>query len=94
MAWRGVCAGLRAQRILTRSFTYQALPMRVRFDRVSLAQPPEEVAALGLLWVLALCSPERADTGKLVAADALCERAAGVLPEARMHVPVEVAVLL
>jgi maleylacetate reductase len=40
--------------------------------------------------VLVLCSPEQEVTGKQVAA-ALGERAAGVLPEARMHVPVEVA---
>ena len=37
-----------------------------------------------------LCSPEQEDTGRMVAA-ALGERAAGVLAEARMHVPIEVA---
>ena len=71
-------------------FTYQALPMRVRFGAGSLAALPEEVAGLGLSRVLVLCSPEQEDTGRAVAA-ALGERAAGVLPEARMHVPVEVA---
>jgi maleylacetate reductase len=40
--------------------------------------------------VLVLCSPEQEVTGKQVAA-ALGERAAGLLPEARMHVPIEVA---
>jgi maleylacetate reductase len=73
-----------------RSFTHTALPMRVVFGPGSLARLPEEVAALGLTRVLVLCSPEQAATGQLVA-DALGDRAAGVLAEARMHVPVEVA---
>jgi maleylacetate reductase len=72
------------------SFMYEALPMRVVFGAGSLAQLPDEVAALGLTRVLVLCSPEQEDTGRAVAA-ALGERAAGVLPEARMHVPIEVA---
>jgi maleylacetate reductase len=73
-----------------RPFTYQALPMRVVFGAGALANLPDEVAALGLTRVLVLCSPEQEVTGKQVAA-ALGEQAAGVLPEARMHVPVEVA---
>ncbi len=75
---------------MSRAFTYTALPMRVRFGAGSLAQLPDEVAALGLTRVLVLCSPEQEDAGRMVAA-ALGERAAGVLAEARMHVPVEVA---
>ena len=75
---------------MTRSFTYQALPMRVVFGAGVLAQLPDEVAALGLTRVLVLCSPEQEDTGRRVAA-ALGERSAGVLAEARMHVPIEVA---
>ena len=75
---------------MIRPFTYQALPMRVVFGAGALANLPDEVAALGLTRVLVLCSPEQEVTGKQVAA-ALGERAAGVLPEARMHVPVEVA---
>ena len=71
-------------------FTYQALPMRVVFGAGSLAGLPDEVDALGLSRVLVLCSPEQEDTGRSVA-DALGERAAGVLAEARMHVPIEVA---
>ncbi|RBY78769.1 maleylacetate reductase [Geodermatophilus sp. TF02-6] len=71
-------------------FTYEALPMRVRFGAGVLAELPEEIAALGLARVLVLCSPEQQDTGQLVA-DALGRGAAGVLAEARMHVPVEVA---
>lgn len=73
-----------------RAFTYDALPMRVVFGPGSLARLPEEVAALGLTRVLVLCSPEQEATGQQVAA-ALGDRAAGVLAEARMHVPVEVA---
>jgi len=72
------------------AFTYQALPMRVVFGVGVLARLPEEVAALGLHRVLVLCSPEQEETGRQVAA-ALGERSAGVLAEARMHVPVEVA---
>jgi maleylacetate reductase len=75
---------------MTRSFTYQALPMRVVFGAGVLAKLPDEVAALGLSRVLVLCSPEQEETGQRVAA-ALGERCAGVLAEARMHVPVEVA---
>ena len=51
---------------------------------------PDEVDRLGLRRVLVLCAPEQEDTGRTVA-EALGDRAAGVLPEARMHVPVEVA---
>ena len=71
-------------------FTYQALPMRIVFGAGSLAQLPDEVAALGLTRVLVLCSPEQEATGQQVAA-ALGAKAAGVLAEARMHVPIEVA---
>jgi maleylacetate reductase len=75
---------------MIRSFTYQALPMRVVFGPGALAKLPDEVEALGLRRVLVLCSLEQEETGRAVAA-ALGERAAGVLPEARMHVPIEVA---
>jgi len=75
---------------MTRAFTYQALPMRVTFGVGTLRRLPDEVAALGLTRVLVLCSPEQEATGELVA-EAIGDRAAGVLAEARMHVPVEVA---
>jgi maleylacetate reductase len=71
-------------------FVYEALPMRVRFGAGALAQLPDELSALGLTRVLVLCSPEQEETGRRVAR-ALGERSAGVLAEARMHVPVEVA---
>ncbi|WP_327000464.1 maleylacetate reductase [Dactylosporangium sp. NBC_01737] len=75
---------------MTPAFVYSALPMRVRFGAGSLAGLPDEVAGLGLSRVLVLCSPEQQATGQLVA-DALGSRAAGVLPGARMHVPIETA---
>ncbi|RKS73009.1 maleylacetate reductase [Actinomadura pelletieri DSM 43383] len=71
-------------------FTYDALPMRVRFGSGVVASLPEEIARLGLGRALVLCSPEQRDTGEAVA-DALGDRSAGVLAEARMHVPIEVA---
>jgi maleylacetate reductase len=73
-----------------RSFTYQALPMRVRFGVGALRQLPDEAAALGLTRVLVLCSPEQEAIGALVA-DSLDDRAVGVLAKARMHVPIEAA---
>lgn len=74
----------------TLDFTYQALPMRVKFATGSLAALPAELDALGLRKVLVLCSPEQEATGQMVA-EVLGERSAGILPEAVMHVPVEVA---
>jgi maleylacetate reductase len=75
---------------VSRAFTYQALPMRVLFGVGSVARLPEEVATLGLHRVLVLCGPEQEQTGHRIAA-ALGDRAAGVLAEARMHVPIEIA---
>jgi maleylacetate reductase len=72
------------------AFTYQALPMRVVFGAGALGKLPDEVAHLGLARVLVLCSPGHEDLGREVAG-ALGEWSAGVLPEARMHVPIEVA---
>lgn len=77
---------------MIRPFTYQVLPMRVVFGPGSLAALPDEVDWLGLARVLVLCSPEQEATGREVAA-ALGDKAVGVLAEARMHVPIEVAAL-
>jgi maleylacetate reductase len=71
-------------------FTYQALPMRVVFGAGSVAALPAEVEHLGLERALVLCGPEQEDTGAMVA-ETLGARAAGVLAEARMHVPIETA---
>jgi maleylacetate reductase len=75
---------------VTRAFTYQALPMRVLFGVGVLRTLPDEVMRLGVSRVLVLCSAGQADTGKLVA-EVLGDRIAGVLAEARMHVPIETA---
>jgi maleylacetate reductase len=75
---------------MPRSFTYRAPPMRVALGAGLLSSLPDEVTELGLGCVLVLCSPEQEETGRAAAA-ALGERSAGVLPEARMHVPIEVA---
>jgi maleylacetate reductase len=71
-------------------FVYQALPMRVVVGPGSLARVGDELDRLGISKALVLCSPEQADTGRAVA-DLLGDRCAGVLAEARMHVPREVA---
>ena len=72
------------------AFTYQALPMRVVFGAGAVKSLPGEIEHLGLERALVLCSPEQESTGQMVAA-ALGARSAGVLAEARMHVPMEVA---
>ena len=72
------------------NFVYSALPMRVVFGAGSLASLPEEVEKIGLDRVLVLCGPRQEAVGKQVAA-ALGARCVGLLPEATMHVPVEVA---
>jgi maleylacetate reductase len=72
------------------SFTYQALPMRVVFGAGSVKSIAAEIEQLNLERALVLCSPEQEDTGRMVA-EALGDRSAGVLPEARMHVPIEMA---
>jgi maleylacetate reductase len=76
--------------VSTMAFTYQALPMRVVFGAGALKSLPAEIEHLGLERALVLCSPEQESTGQMVAA-ALGARSAGVLAEARMHVPREVA---
>ncbi|MCD2100276.1 maleylacetate reductase [Rhodococcus rhodochrous] len=74
----------------TRSFLYEALPMRVRFGVDALAALPEELDQLGLERVLVICSPDQKSMGTRVA-DALGHRSVGVLADAVMHVPAEVA---
>ena len=73
-----------------REFRYEALPMRVLFGPGSVRRLPEDLSALGLRRVLVLCSPEQEELGRSIATS-LGDAAAAVLPEARMHVPVEVA---
>lgn len=71
-------------------FTYQALPMRVRFGAASVSALPEELDELDLRQVLVLSTPQQRDAAETVA-EALGSRSAGVHPHAVMHVPVEVA---
>ncbi|WIY01007.1 maleylacetate reductase [Amycolatopsis mongoliensis] len=76
--------------MVLKSFAYEALPMRVRFGSGSVSVLAEEIAHLGLRRVLVVCSPGQVRTGELVGA-ALGELSAGILAEARMHVPLSVA---
>lgn len=64
--------------------------MRVVFGLGSVNRLVDELAALDLKRVLVLCSPEQADLGERLSAT-LGETSAGVVAEARMHVPVETA---
>ena len=73
-----------------REFTYEALPMRVAFGPGRAASVGDELEHLGLRRVLVLCTPGQQKTARVVA-DGLGDRCAAVYPEARMHVPAEVA---
>src|SRR6478735_7390423 len=75
---------------MTGSFVHQPLPVRVVFGAGVVRTLPAEVDLLGLSRVLVLCSPGRAAFGHALA-DELGARSAGVLAQARMHVPVELA---
>lgn len=72
------------------NFSYSALPMRVVFGAGSIGKVAGETSSLGLEKILVLCGPRQEAVGKQVA-DALGDRCAGLLPEATMHVPAEVA---
>jgi maleylacetate reductase len=64
--------------------------MRVRFGAGALQHLPDEVRDLGLGDVLVIVSPGHRAQGEAVATQ-LGHRCVGVLAEARMHVPIEVA---
>jgi maleylacetate reductase len=72
------------------NFVYEALPMRVVFGDGALSRVPGEISFPRLENVLVLSGPRQEAVGKQVA-EALGDRCAGLLPEAAMHVPVEVA---
>ncbi len=67
-------------------FRYQALPMSVRFGPGSFGELPDAVRDLGLGRVLVISTPGRAGLAGL-AAGMLGRYAAGIHPEAVMHVP-------
>jgi maleylacetate reductase len=75
---------------VSRAFTHHAPATRVRFGAGALTHLADEVDAVGLAQVLVICGPTHEDLGRRVA-DLLGERAVALLPEARMHVPHEVA---
>jgi len=75
---------------VTRAFVHRAQAARVRFGVGALERLAEEVDAVGLTRVMVICGPSHQELGRRVA-DLLGDRVVAVLPEARMHVPVEVA---
>ncbi len=75
---------------MSRAFTHRALATRVRFGAGALRQLADEVDAVGLARVLVICGPTHEDLGRRVAG-LLGDRVVALLPEARMHVPAEVA---
>lgn len=72
------------------AFVYRALPVRVVFGAGSVAQLPDEAAALGLRNVLVLSTAGRSAAAHSVA-EALGDCVAAVHAGAVMHVPAEVA---
>ena len=71
-------------------FVYEGLPGRVVFGAGCRRHVEREVIALGATRALVLCTPGQKAFGHEVAG-LLGDRAAGVFPGARMHVPIEVA---
>jgi maleylacetate reductase len=71
-------------------FDYTSQPMRVSFGAGKVRQLAAEVDYLGLTRVLVVSTPGGRAMAEEVA-DALGDRAVGVLAEAAQHVPVEVA---
>ncbi|HEX3907775.1 MAG TPA: maleylacetate reductase [Mycobacteriales bacterium] len=71
-------------------FVYEALPMRVVVGPGTVRRVRGELDRLGVTRALVLCTPGQRPVGQAVA-DLLGEVSAGLLAEARMHVPVAVA---
>src|SRR5690625_1746999 len=76
--------------MLLNDFTYEALPMRVRFAAGALNSLPDELEALGVARVLLLSTPEQKSTAEQVQ-EILGKASVGIFAEAQMHVPVESA---
>jgi maleylacetate reductase len=73
-----------------RPFALTQHPSRVVFGPGALAQLGAEIERLGAHRALVLSTPEQAESAQRVAAQ-LGARAAGIYPQAVMHVPLEVA---
>lgn len=71
------------------TFTYEALPIRVRFGRGTVAEVASEVARLGGKRALVLTTPQQAGEGDRIGA-LLGSAFAGLFSGAAMHTPVEV----
>lgn len=71
------------------TFTYEALPIRVRFGRGTIAEAGAEVTRLGAKRALVLTTPQQAAEGERLAG-LLGDACAGVFPSATMHTPVDV----
>ena len=74
-----------------REFELKMLPWNVVFGAGTLASLPARMDELGLKRALVLSTPEQADDADRVAA-LLGKRAVGRFTEARMHVPIEIAI--
>lgn len=72
------------------AFSYNPLPMRVRFAAGALAHIADEMAHLGLNRAIVLCTPEQSALAHHVST-LLGARAAGVYTRAQQHVPLETA---
>jgi alcohol dehydrogenase class IV len=73
-----------------RSFIHAGLPSRVVFGSGTLAQLPAELERLGVRRALVLSTPPQEAQARRVAA-MIGDRAAGVLPAAVMHSPIDVS---
>lgn len=71
------------------TFTYEALPIRVRFGSGTLREAGAEVERLGARRALVLTTPQQAAEGEKLAAQ-LGPLSAGLFAGATMHTPVEV----
>lgn len=71
------------------TFTYEALPSRVRFGRGTINEVAAEVALLGARRALVLTTPQQAGAGERIGT-LLGPALAGYFSEATMHTPVEV----
>ena len=71
-------------------FTYTSQASRVVFGAGALQHLTREIDLLGARRALVLSTPEQADAARRVV-ELLGERAAGIYPQAKMHVPIETA---